>query len=203
MPKKLAAIGVQMHSGWGVLVAVAYAESVQILDRKRIVVVDPGMPGANQPYHYARLQLEKQNLEEAERHLALCASTSEKLATKAIEEVVAELRGRGCRVAGAVVLQGAGRALPALPHILASHPLIHTAGGEFFGNVVKNACERLKIPVENIRRRDLEEHTKITFGRAATQLQRTVANIGKSLGPPWKADHKTAALAALTILANK
>lgn len=203
MVEKRAAIGIQMHSGWGVLVAVAYGDSVEILDRRRIVVVDPAMPGANQPYHHARMQLERQNLEVAERYLASCASVSEKLATKAIEEVVADLRGRGYRAAGAVVLQGAGRPLPALPQILASHPLIHTAEGEFFSKVVTKACERWKIPVKNIRRRDLEQHTKITFGKAAAQLQRTVANIGKSLGPPWKADHKTAALAALTVLAEK
>jgi len=51
---KRAALGVRMHSGWGVLVAVSGdAHSVEVLDRRRIVTTDPSIPGAKQPYHYA------------------------------------------------------------------------------------------------------------------------------------------------------
>ena len=189
-----------MHSGWGVLVAVSYADRLELLDRRRIVVIDAAIPGAKQPYHYARLLLNNKNLEAAERHLENCASTCEQIATVAIEEAVTGLRDRGYRIAGAAILQGAGRALPALPQILAAHPLIHTAEGEFFGLTARKACESLKIPVTGIRKRDLDEHAKTTLGKAAARAQRRIAVLGKSVGPPWTADHKAAALAALTIL---
>ena len=48
---KRAALGFRMHSGWGVLVALsAEANSVEVLDRRRIVVCHTVTPGAVQPY---------------------------------------------------------------------------------------------------------------------------------------------------------
>jgi hypothetical protein len=96
-----------------------------------------------------------------------------------------------------------GRSLPALEKILASHPLIHTAEGEFFRHTVSQACEELEIPVTAIRQRDLDEHAKAAFGNAATRVQHSVASLGSSIGPPWTKDHKTAALAAALILASR
>ena len=136
---KRAAIGVQMHSGWGVLVAVS-EDPVEILARQRFVTADPEMRGAIQPYHFATgLKSPDQ-----EKHLAQCAAASSRLAAAAIAEVVKELSGRDYRVAGAAVLSASGRPLPALAVILAAHPLIHTAEGEFFRHAVCTACEALR-----------------------------------------------------------
>ncbi len=119
------------------------ANSVEVLERRRIVTTDPRIPGANQPYHYA-VSL---GLPEAERYLAECAAVSERLASAAIGEVVRELDGRHYRIVGCAVLLASGRPLPSLSNILASHALIHTAEGEFFRNAVGKACEGLKISV--------------------------------------------------------
>jgi len=195
---KRAALGVRMHSGWGVLVAVAGdAESVEVLDRRRIVTTDPAIPGANQPYHYAA----SLGLPESERYLGNCAVLSERLASAAVGEVVRELEGRHYRIVGSAVLLASGRPLPSLSKILASHPLIHTAEGEFFRNAVRKACEGLKISVTPIAERELDERAKSAFGNAASQVQRRITSLGSSIGPPWTKDHKTAALAASMILA--
>ena len=197
---KRAAFGVRMHSGWGVLVAVSGdANSVEVLDRRRIVTADPKIRGANQPYHYAA-SLE---LPESERFLANCAAGSECLALAAVGEVVRELVGRHYRIVGSAVLLASGRPLPSLSKILASHPLIHTAEGEFFRDAVRNACERLKISVMAIRERELDERAKTAFGNAASRVQRRISGLGSSIGPPWTKDHKAAALAASMILARK
>jgi hypothetical protein len=186
-----------MHSGWGVLVAVAGdAGSVEVLDRKRIVITDPRMPGANQPYHHAA----KLGVEEREEHISTCAAAAERLALAAIEQVVRELEGREYRIEGAAVLLASGRPLPALEKILGSHPLIHTAEGEFFRSSIRKACEQSKISVEGIRERDLEQRVKTAFGNAAGRVQRNIATAGSSIGAPWTKDHKTAALAALVVL---
>ena len=94
----------------------------------------------------------------------------------------------------------AGRSLPSLLEILASHPLIHTAEGEFFRKSVISACERLTLPVTQIRERELEERAQLVFGKKAALVSRRIAAMGKSIGPPWTADHKSAALAALLTL---
>jgi len=202
MREKRAAMGIQMHSGWGVLIVVSFPNRVEVLDRRRVIVIDPAMRGAKQPYHHARTQLEEMNLEEAERYLENCSATCEQLAMEAVEEAVVGVRGRGYQIVGSAILEGAGRPLPSLPQILASHPLIHTAEGEFFSRSARKACERLNIPVTAIRRRDLEELAKTTLGRAAAQVKNTIGTLGKSIGPPWTADHKGAALAAVTLLAK-
>src|SRR6266404_882425 len=121
---KRAALGIRMHSGWGVLVAISgEADSMEVIDRKRIVITDPTIPGGSQPYHHAA------NLEfaQSEKYLGNCADASERLAMAAIDKVVRELDERRYRVAGAAVLLASGRPLPPLAKILAAHPLIHTA----------------------------------------------------------------------------
>jgi len=200
-----AALGIRMHSGWGVLVAVSCdANSVEVIDRRRIVTTDPKIPGANQPYHYAAsLALRESGLPESETYLGNCAAVSERLASTAVAEVVRELEGRHRRIVGSAILLASGRPLPSLAKILASHPLIHTAEGEFFRNAVRQACEALKISVTAIAERELNERAKKAFGKAASQLQRQIAILGSAIGPPWTKDHKTAALAASIILENE
>ncbi len=195
---KSAALGVRMHSGWGILVAISQdAQSAELVDRRSIVTVDETIPGAKQPYHYAaRLEFP-----ESEKYLANCAALSECLALAAIRELIEELGGRHYRIVGCALLLASGRVLPALPKILASHPLLHTAEGGFFRDAVRKACEHLSIPVTAIRERELEERAKTVFGNAANRVQRRISVLGSSIGPPWTKDHKTAALAAAMVLA--
>jgi hypothetical protein len=195
---KRAALGFQMHSGWGVVVAVSGApQAIEILARRRIITADPEMPGAIQPYHHAM------NLKLPEKHIANCAVASTRLAATAIAELVAELNASNYSVVGAAVLLASGRSLPPLEKILAAHPLIHTAEGEFFRHTVTQACEELQISVTAIRQRDLDERAKATFGNAASGVQRSIEGLGKTIGPPWTKDHKTAALAAALLLVSR
>ena len=197
---KRAALGLQMHSGWVVLVAVSGPpQAIEILARQRIVTANPEMPGTIQPYHHAM----NLKLAEADKHLANCAAASTRLAVAAIAALVEELNARHYHVVGSAVLLASGRPLPQLEKILASHPLIHTAEGEFFRHTVSQACEELELPVTAIRQRDLDERAKAAFGKAATRVQQSIASFGSSIGPPWTKDHKTAALAAALMLASR
>jgi hypothetical protein len=194
---KRAALGLQMHSGWGVLVAVSGApRAIEILARRRIVTADPAIPGAVQPYHYAM----NLKLPEADKHITNCAAASTRLAVAAIGDLLAELNARRFRVVGAAVLLASGRSLPSLEKILAAHPLIHTAEGEFFRHTASQACENLQISVTAIRQREVDERAKAAFGKAAGRVQASIEILGKTIGPPWTKDHKTAALAAALLL---
>jgi hypothetical protein len=194
---KPAALGIRMHSGWGVIVAISHiAGKLDVVERTRIVVVDPHAPGAEQPYHFAQtLELTK-----AEEFLAEHAAATERMAIAAVEQFIAELGSRKYKVVGAAIVQGAGRALPALAKVLASHPLIHTAEGECFREAVRKACGVLQVPVIGVRARDLEEKLRKVTGADSPQLQAEIAAAGRGLGPPWTQDHKTAAAAALLAL---
>ena len=72
----------------------------EIVDRRRIVIVEPTMEGAKQPYHFA----ETLPLEEAQRHLRKCAEVSERLALQAIRESLEAVSAQNYRVVGCAML---------------------------------------------------------------------------------------------------
>jgi hypothetical protein len=197
---KQAALAIRVHSGWGALVAVAGNPSAaEILKRSRITIVDRNIAGAVQPYHFAQGQPPAA----AQRHLAKCAAISERLAFEGLREAVDEIGRSKAAVAGCAILMASGRALPELSKILASHPLIHTAEGEFFRQAFWKAGERLEIPVIGFRERHLDQQALSVFGNAAEEANTTIAKLGKLVGPPWTTDQKTATLAALLLLARE
>ena len=180
------------------MVAVAHSGSWQVLERRRVSVVDEKIAGHAQPYHFAR----EQALAEAKKHLARCAIASLRLAQAALTEVVDQL-SRDYRVTGAAVLLSSGRPLPELDRILASHPLIHTAEGEFFRNAFSEACEALGIPVTGIREKELAERAQAVFKKSAAAMPAELAAAAKHRGPPWSQDQKAAALAAAVVLGEQ
>ena len=193
---KNAAFGIRVHSGWAVLVCVSGDPAApNVVDRRRIVIIEQAMEGAKQRYHFA----ETLGLAEAERHLQKCAAVAQRLALQSIREMLDTVRTRDYHVVGCAMLLASGRALPSLQKILASHALIHTAEGEFFRKVVREACESCHIPVMGIRERDLDERANATFRRAAAGVRQHIAALGKIVGSPWTQDEKTAALAASVV----
>ena len=194
---KPAVIGVKMHSGWGILVAVSGSvSSVEIVERRRIVITDPTILRANQPYHHAATL----ELPEAERHLAKCTTVSGRLSLAAISEAIEALAKRDYQVVGAALLLASGRPLPSLPQVLESHPLIHAAEGKFFRSAIENGFDQLKVPVTAIRERDLNRLAETVLGDAAGPLANAIAGLRRSLGPPWTKDHKLAVFAAAILL---
>lgn len=192
-----AAIGVRVHSGWGAVVAVAgQPGSEEVIERQRIEITDPNMAGAIQPYHFA----ERMQLKHAEQHLAQCAGVSKELALAALHNLVQNLQERHYRVVGACILLSSGRPLPSLEKILASHPMIHTAEGEFFRQAFRDSFAGLKVPVTGIRERDLEREAEAKFGKSAAKLREKIADMGRVIGPPWTTDQKSAALGAFIVL---
>jgi hypothetical protein len=195
---KPAAIAFRMHSGWGALVAISAApRDPEIVVRKRMVIINPVMAGAKQPYHFA----ENMRLPDAERHIQACADAAAALAIATIRETIDELRQRDYGVVGSAMLLASGRTLPPLANILASHALIHAAEGEFFRRIVQQACEHLGVPVTGLRERDLDQRASADLGIAEGRLHQKIDLLGRPLGPPWTQDYKRAALAAWLLLA--
>jgi hypothetical protein len=195
---KLAALGFRMHSGWGSLVAVSDGRLPGLVARRHIVVAEGSIPGTKQPYHYA----ENHELKDAEEYLARCAAASRQLASKATREMLSQLAANDYRVKGAAILMASGRALPSLEKILASHALIHTAEGEFFRGIVREACQEAGVAAIPLSERELEERARRTFGKKANQIMQRISGLGRRVGPPWRQDEKLAALAATLILAS-
>ena len=197
---KECAIGIRVHSGWGALVAVAGdTGALEVIERQRVEIIDRKKPGAMEPYHFAK----DLPLGDAEKFIAGSAASATRLASEAMREVCDKLRAHHYNLVAAAILLSSGRPLPELEKVLAAHPLIHTAEGEFFRQAFRDACASLKIPVNGIRERDLDEHAKSALRGDGGLLKKKIAGMGKTLGPPWTTDQKAAALAAAIALAAR
>lgn len=151
---------------------------------------------SKQPYHAA----EPMELAEAEAWIQRTEKASMRMAAAAIKGAAATLAGEGCRIERAAVLLGSGKPLPELAKILAAHPLIHTAEGVFFRNVLRSACEACGLKVTGIKEREVLEQCASTLRISREDMQARLAAMGKAIGPPWTQDEKLSAAAALTIL---
>jgi hypothetical protein len=180
------ALGFRAHSGWAAVVAVAgTVREPRVLDRRRIVIADPDLPGSKQPFHAA----EDLPLLQAQALVTKAIESSRSLAAEAIAAVAEALRKKGHEVVACGLVLGSGKALPDLEKILASHALIHTAEGEMFRDVLRHAAQACGLPVTGIREKAI-----------ASELPPEITTLGKAIGPPWTQDQKYAALAGLMAL---
>jgi hypothetical protein len=194
-----AALGFRAHSGWAALVAVAGSASTPVvIGRRRVDTADPRIRGSLQPYHAAKAM----KLADAEAFLARCAEATRKIAETAIGSAVAELASKGHTATGACILLGSGRPTTDLAATLRSHPMIHTAEGDFFREALKTACESCGLPVLGVREKELAGQAATALGLTADDLQRRVAELGKIIGPPWRQDEKQCAIAAWLALSG-
>ncbi len=185
------ALGLRAHSGWAALVAVAGTrKSIEVIDRRRIELADTAIPGSKQPFHAA----EGLELKKAERIVDGCAAGARRLARQAFRAVIDDLRKKGHEAVGCGLLLASGRPLPALESILASHALIHTADGELFRDALVHASEKCGLPVTRMRERELYARGAEELCVPAEELQRRIAELGRTIGPPWRQDEKLAAL---------
>jgi hypothetical protein len=187
----VAALGLRAHSGWAAMVAVSGGS---VILRRRIDITGSG-PAAKQPYHAA----EEMSLPQAEAFLKRTERVAVEMATVAVKEAVATLAVQSYRVAGAAVLLGSGKPLPDVAKILAAHPLIHTAEGVFFREVLRRACERCGLAVTGIKEREVLDHCAEALGIPIVDLQTRLSVMGKKMGPPWTRDEKLSTAAALVI----
>lgn len=191
--KSVVALGLRAHSGWAVLVAVSQGPVVL---RRRIEMVKGSGYRASQPYHAA----EAMQLPQAQALLRRTKRIAVEMAAAAVKDAVTILASEGYRVAGAAVLLGSGKPLPELGRILAAHPLIHTAEGVFFREVLESSCAACGLAAAGIKEREVLEQCAAALRISVLELQARVSSMGKTLGPPWTQDEKLSAAAALIIL---
>lgn len=200
MPRDLAtaALGFRVHSGWAAAVVVAgNLASPNVVARRRIEFAAPGIPGSKQPYHAA----ERLELKEAEQFLQRCHEGSVSLARKAVGDCILDADREGQKVASSGILLGSGRTLGTLAAILASHALIHTAEGEFFRQVVVDACKHHAVPVSAVKEKELLPRCQSELHISREALDQHVSSIRRIIGPPWRQDEKFAMMVAWLALA--
>jgi hypothetical protein len=172
------ALGVAPRSSSAVVVALTGPPDVRLLARTHVDLVSDDLPA--QAYHAAASLPPAQ----AERLVQRWAEEALSSAAACFAELMVDGRVMAVGIAAVV------RPVPDLDVVLRSHPLLHLAEGQLAREVLAEAATRAGLPVHYL-------DPKGSHDPAA--VERTVA-LGRIAGPPWRKEHRMAALAALAAL---
>jgi len=186
------ALGFRSHSGWAAMVTLD--SSYGVIERRRIELVEAQNSWAKQPYHAAET-LEPQA---ARQLVARGIEAAHRMAYAQMRAACERWVDGGHRVKGCGIV-GSEATLPwTVEQILAVHMRMHKAEGVLFPAALKQAALACKLAASVTPEKQLEARAgqQTEFGAAARRLMAQ----GKSIGPPWGKDQKSAALAALNML---
>jgi hypothetical protein len=190
---KHAAVGFRVHSGWTALVAISLeGGSPRVLLRQRPQLVKKFTYEFRQPYHSA----EKISPAEGRSFISFVKAEARSLGYQAIRSARTSLREQGYELTRCALLLASGRPLPALPRILASHSLIHTADGELFREALLHASKRCGVETFTTKESGLVETASEALSLPSEEIVRRVADLGGEVGAPWAQDEKCSALVA-------
>ena len=177
------ALGWKTHSGWAALVVIAADEkTIEVLDRRRVDLVDPAdVFWAKQPYHAAE-GLDRADARDVVKRAIAAAHTS---AVRELRAALGRARDADLAVAACGVVAGAPMPAWSVDEILSVHFRMHKAEGVLWSDALLHAAEVCALP--HVALRDAKTPDRI-------------ARLGKAIGPPWGADQKQAAAAALAAL---
>jgi hypothetical protein len=191
------AFGLKAHSGWAALIVIGGTGRIELVDRRRLELVHQDELGwAKQPYHAA----EHLPAAEARRLVQRGIDAAQRHAARAMRETVARAEREGHSVSGCAVLMGKPMPAWTVEEILAVHFRMHKAEGVLFRDVLAEAAKTCRQRLVAVPEHELHDHAARSLGVTAGALEKTIAALGKSAGPPWGKDQKDAALAAMVAL---
>src|SRR5438128_3025878 len=189
-----AAIGFRVKSGWATAVLLTgSARSPQVRDRRRIELSDPAIPATIQPYHAGMGKLQTDEVK-----VARLRNIIQHAANQSVRQLVKEYRDSGFHLCAASLVVGSdidpGRI--SNPHIRA-----HALEGRLFRTTLEDALKACGLPCSILVERNAYDQARTILKRQVNDLKRCVTELGPDSPGPWRADEKTACLAAWLALA--
>jgi hypothetical protein len=192
------AFGFKAHSGWAALVVLGIqAGDLAVVDRRRIELVNESW--AKQPYHAAE-GLERQTARDLVKR---GMQEVHRVALRELKAAVKRERARKNEVVACSVLVGSPMPDWNTDEILAVHFRMHKAEGVLFQNALVRAAEVCKLNTLPVYEKELMMEASSQLGTRTDLFLKTIAALGKTVGPPWGKDQKDAALIALIGLQNR
>lgn len=178
------------------MVLAGSAAAPHVLEHHALELWDPEVPDSRQPYH-AGLGLEPAH---ADPIVKRACDAARAVALVAVEKLVAGLRTAGCepRGMGLVVGSDGDPTKIANPHVRA-----HASEGRLFREILEAGAAACELPCFVLVEHDAYDAAAKALRRNADSLQRAVTELGRGLPGPWRAEEKTAALAAWVALARR
>ena len=178
-----------MKSGWAVSILISgSARSPHLCESGAINLSDPRNPEMRQPYHAAMGLLETETTKLKRRMQSVRRATGQ-----SILGLLKRCADNGYAIRRAVLVVGSVIDPDSIanPHIRA-----HALEGRLFRVTLEAALQSRGIQCAIFNERDTYAAASKLLGQSRTQIQRTLAHLGRSVNGPWRADQKLAALAA-------
>jgi hypothetical protein len=194
-----AALGLKAHSGWAAQVVLGTDNGdIEILERRRVELVEGNAEWAKQPYHAA----EGLSSNEARTIVKRGIDSAHRLAIREMRAAVKRANEFGYQLSGCGVLVVDPMPDWSVDQILAVHFRMHKAEGVLFREALAKAVVACKLRLVAIPEKTLLEHAQKELKASAGSIQKKLAALGKVAGPPWGKDQKDAALAAMVALGS-
>ena len=153
------------------------------------------MPATFQPYH----EVMELPWPESQRQAQPFIRAIEKVAAKALAELIHELRAQGLTLNGVGIAGSFDRDLSRIGNY---HIRAHAAEGLLFRRVLESAAQTNKLPHRTFIEKSLPTQAASELHSTVAQLNKHLKSIGQLAGPPWRADQRVAATAAWLLLAS-
>ena len=189
-----AALGFRVKSGRAIGVLLAGpVQSPRVLDRREIDLCDPAVAASRQPYHAAMGTLQTDEVK-----VARLRDIVARAADRSVAKLMTTYRDAGHRIkaAGLVVGSETDPASITNPHIRA-----HALEGRLFRTVLEDTLKSFRVSCSVLVERTAYARAAGALRQSEPELKASVAQLGRGLGGPWRADEKCAALAAWLALA--
>ncbi len=191
-----AAIGFTVKSGWGAAVLLTGpAASPVVMDSRRVELSDPALPESRQPYHAGFGTARAPG-----RGLSTLVSGVKRFGRDSMAGVIRDYQATGCDIKGAGLIVGS---LADPESIANDHIRIHALEGRLFRGIVEDAAACAGLPCAISRERDLYETASGILNQSEQTLRVELAELGRTVSGPWRAEQKAATLAAWLILAGR
>jgi hypothetical protein len=187
-------IGFRAKTGRAICVVLGGSSDAPLIIKKlELRLTDPKLPATFQPYHEV-MELPWQQSQKA-AHKSVKAI--EAVARKGVKGLVDELKAKGMKVSGVGIVGAPDRDLSRIGNF---HIRAHAAEGVLFRQVLNLAAEANGLRWQIIPDKKFDEVTATTLGAKAAGVKRKIAELGRTVPAPWRADEKQAATAAWLML---
>jgi hypothetical protein len=187
-------LGFTIKSGWACAIVLdGSPKSPQVVTSRRIDLSDPADAHGRQPYHAATGTARKPGPQ-----LEKLIASVEKFGRQSVDAFIREHEKAGRQFTGAGIVVGS---LIDPAQIANDHIRIHALEGQLFRGIVKAAADRHRVGSFIWRERDIYVSAATQLGRSEAAVRQSVAEFGRSVEGPWRAEHKAAALAAWLVIA--
>jgi len=164
-----------------------------VLFKTEIKLVDPKVPATAQPYH----TIMDKPWKEWERAVERSAKAIERVATKALANLITDQAEAGRKVVGVGVVGAPNRDLSRIgnPHIRA-----HAGEGILFRRVLELGAAANGMKWQAFSDRDFDKAAAARLEKNYAKTKRNLENLRSSVLAPWRTDEKQAAMSAWILL---